>query len=242
MPCKFDTDVNAPAYAEFTLGKQAPSSTSCVYVTVGTGVGIGVVANKKTVHGLLHPEGGHVCIKRQEGDTFPGTCPFHGDCVEGLVSAAALAKRADVGMKELAGLADDDPVWDSAAHTLASLCVSMILIVSPDRIVLSGGIMQRACLFPMIHEKVLTMLNGYVRAPAWIIDAHAVATANLVAHNPTLVLLFGLVLLSVPAVPPLQLRPTRPPPQQHRNIHHRLHLGERRGACGRVGFGPAGIR
>lgn len=158
---KFDTDVNAPALAEFSLCG-APGTSSCAYITVGTGVGVGLVINGKTVKGLTHPEMGHIPIKRKEGDTFSGTCPFHSDCVEGMTNSAALAKRKGCDPSELKNLTDEDPVWDYCAFYLAELCVSLILTASPEKICIGGGILNRAIVFPKIRSYVLSILNNYV--------------------------------------------------------------------------------
>lgn len=165
IPIGFDTDVNAPAmaeYARFRRQSDEPEKTSCCYVTVGTGVGVGIVVNGLPVHGILHPEAGHVHVKSLEGDDFPGTCPFHGNCVEGMVSSGALAKRRQVDPRDLVSLPDDDPVWDACAHYLAGLCVTLSLTLSPERIVLGGGVMQRSCLFPKVRERIPQLLAGYM--------------------------------------------------------------------------------
>ena len=137
------------------------SVSSCVaYATVGTGVGVGLVVNGAPVHGLLHPEAGHACVPRYPGDDFAGhnpslNCPGWAE-VEAMCASGALAKRA--GLRDASGLkdlGDDHPVWDVAAHYLAALCANLILVVSPEKIVLSGGVMLRASLFPKIREKTV---------------------------------------------------------------------------------------
>ena len=168
VPLAFDTDVNAPALLEHSslrrelkrLGRHG--GESCCYATVGTGVGVGVVAGGDPIHGMLHPEAGHMHVKMLPGETFEGCCPFHGNCVEGMVGSGALAKRRGIKASQLAELPDDDEIWDYAAHYLAGLCVNLILTVSPERIVLGGGVMQRACLFDKIRTKVREILAGYV--------------------------------------------------------------------------------
>jgi|UniRef100_A0A7S4LHB7 fructokinase len=164
VPVQFDTDVNAPALAEYMYNAE-PGDTSCVYITVGTGVGVGVVVNSKPVHGLVHPEGGHMKIAPLEGDTFPGVCPFHGNCVEGLASSVAVAKRKGCDRSELPNLSDDDEVWEHCAHALGSLCASLVCGLSPERIVISGGVLQRAALFPKIRKHFLKVLNEYIVHP-----------------------------------------------------------------------------
>ena len=164
IPIGFDTDVNAPAIAEYDRFKREGETmkTSCCYVTVGTGVGVGIVANGAPVHGILHPEAGHVHVQGMLNDGFCGTCPFHGNCVEGMVSSGALAARRGVTARELKDLGDDDEVWNACAHYLAGLCVTLSLTLSPERIVLGGGIMQRAILFDKIRALVPKLLAGYM--------------------------------------------------------------------------------
>eukprot|EP00045_Choanoeca_perplexa_P008166 m.74853 g.74853 ORF g.74853 m.74853 type:complete len:318 (+) comp14385_c1_seq3:205-1158(+) len=163
VPHKFDTDVNAPALSEYMSTGKPQGQSSAVYITVGTGVGVGLVVNGLSVHGLLHPEGGHMMLRRLPGNDFEGWCPFHKDCVEGMTAAPALALQAGVSQAELKNLPDDHPVWESCSHSLAMLCANLLLIVSPEAIILSGGVLQRACLFDMIRAKTLELLNGYIQ-------------------------------------------------------------------------------
>lgn len=187
IPCRFDTDVNAPALAEF-LYDNPDKTTSLAYITVGTGVGVGLVVNGQTVNGttsleiaptflprtdhaclfrvlpgLLHPEGGHVRVARAPGDAFAGTCPFHGDCVEGLASTGALAKRKGCTPSDLPSLSDDDELWVHAADAIAQLCANLVLTVSPERIVLGGGVMQRTCLYDMVRVSAPLPQRGGLR-------------------------------------------------------------------------------
>ena len=168
VPFAFDTDVNAPALAEYRAAKRDGFDLASVaYATVGTGVGVGLVVNGGCVHGFLHPEAGHICVPRLPGDAFPGHNASL-DCanwceVEAMTASGALAARA--GLADSAGLKDlpdDDPVWDAAAHYLAAMCANLLLTVSPQRVVLSGGVMLRASLFPKIRAKMVKMLNGYI--------------------------------------------------------------------------------
>ena len=153
-------------------------------ITVGTGIGVGLVINSKPVHGLLHPEAGHISntpdkwqfppptntekskVDDNENivyDHFEGTCPFHGSaCVEGMASSVALAKRANCTLEELKLLSDDDIIWEKCAHHLGGLCATLLLVASPEKIVLSGGVMRRTVLFPKIREKVYELLGGYI--------------------------------------------------------------------------------
>ena len=170
IPFKFTTDVNAPALAEYRLHKK-PGSSSMAYITVGTGIGVGLVVNGALVHGLVHPEGGHVQVARLSGDSFAGTCPFHGHCVEGMCSTGALAQRAGVAPAELANLADDHPIWEQAAYYLAQLCMTVVLTVSAERIVIGGGVMNRTCLYAKIRRHVKILLADYIQNVALTTDA-----------------------------------------------------------------------
>ena len=155
----FDTDVAGAALAEGRWG----ASHGChvhMYLTVGTGVGAGVVVDGKAVHGRVHPEVGHVRIRRSPDDPFVGHCAFHGDCLEGLVSGPAIAAR--VG-KPGDQIAPNDPVWDRVANELAELMCHLVLTLSPQRIVIGGGVMQnRPLLLPSILARTSGLLSGYV--------------------------------------------------------------------------------
>ena len=147
---------------------------------------MGLVVNGAPVHGLLHPEAGHACVPRYPNDDFAGhnpsfNCPGWAE-VEAMCASGALAKRA--GLRDTSGLKDlpdDHPVWDVAAHYLAALCANFILVVSPEKIVLSGGVMLRASLFPKIRAKTVQYLNGYIPVPA---VASAEAAETLIVPSP----------------------------------------------------------
>jgi len=172
-PAAFDTDVNAPALAEYLHAQRQGGEahlSSCAYITVGTGIGVGLVVNGAPVHGLVHPEGGHVCVPRLPSDAaFGGSNPsdcFGGGCAENLACSKALASRAGVAdVDELRHLADADPIWGVAAHYLGALCANLVLTASPEKIVLSGGVMLRASLFPLVRAATQKQLNGYIQAP-----------------------------------------------------------------------------
>lgn len=158
-PLGFDTDVNGPALAEALWGA-SQGCTTHAYLTIGTGVGGGLVVNGQPVQGMVHPEMGHVRVRRVAGDSFPGTCPFHGDCLEGLVSGPALAAR---GGTQGEALTPDNPIWPNVAQEIAELLVALILIASPERIVIGGGVgMGRPFLLPLIRDAVAVRLSGYV--------------------------------------------------------------------------------
>lgn len=162
----FDTDVNCAAMAE-----QARSGArNCAYVTVGTGVGVGLVVEGVPVHGVLHPEMGHIRVPRAAEDDaarFAGVCPFHGDCLEGLVTNHAVARRLGFGadVARLPAVADEDPVWALVAGYLAQLCATLTLTLAPQHIVLGGGLMQRKVLFPLVHARLREIVAGYVPLP-----------------------------------------------------------------------------
>ncbi|WP_068613325.1 ROK family protein [Paenibacillus tuaregi] len=158
VPYGWDTDVNAAALAEAKWGA-AKGLDSCVYYTIGTGVGVGVYAEGRLVHGLVHPEGGHVLVRRHPKDTFAGHCPFHGDCLEGMAAGPALEARWKVKGHELA---EGHPAWEMEAYYIAQAVTSTILMLSPKKVILGGGVMQQAHLFKMIRSEVQRNLNGYV--------------------------------------------------------------------------------
>lgn len=155
-----DTDVNAPALGEAMHGSGIVGSVA--YVTVGTGIGVGAFLNGATVHGRLHPEGGHIYVPRKPGDHYVGACATHRDCLEGLACAKALAERAGVDTSQLASLPDEHRVWDTCAYYLAQLCASITYLLAPERIVLGGGIMRRSCLFRMTRRYFDTLVAGYL--------------------------------------------------------------------------------
>jgi fructokinase len=156
----WDTDVNAAALGEAVWGA-AQGLDSCVYYTIGTGVGVGVYAEGRLVHGLVHPEGGHVMTRRHPADDFSGICPYHGDCLEGMASGPALEARWKSKGHELPV---DHPAWGMEAFYIAQAVSGVILTLSPKKVILGGGVMRQAQLFPMIREAVGEILNGYVCA------------------------------------------------------------------------------
>ncbi len=163
VPVALDTDVNGAALAESTLGA-ARGLSSCLYVTVGTGIGGGLVVEGNLVHGLLHPEFGHMLLKPLKEDPSPeGFCPYHGSCLEGLASGPAMEKRWGMPARELQ---TDHPAWKLEAAYLAQMCVNAIVSFSPEKIILGGGVMQQNHLFPLIRRETLRLLGGYVQHPA----------------------------------------------------------------------------
>lgn len=163
VPALIDTDVNAAALAEWKLGA-ARGLGSCLYVTVGTGVGAGIVAEGKLVHGLVHPELGHMLLRQEKNDPAPdGFCPYHKGCLEGLAAGPAIEKRWG---KKGFELPEDHEAWDLEAAYLAQMCMNAICSFSPEKIILGGGVMQQKHLFPMIRRKTQELLNGYVQHKA----------------------------------------------------------------------------
>lgn len=160
VPLALDTDVNAAALAEAVAAGM--ENTTLAYVTVGTGIGVGIVADGKPLHGLGHPEAGHAFPRRHPAHgEFAGICPFHGDCYEGLASGPAIEAAWGATASTFA---DDHPFWEVESHYLAQLCASLFLTVAPRRIVLGGGVMKQHRLFPLIHEKTADILGGYLVA------------------------------------------------------------------------------
>ncbi|MBE5786588.1 MAG: ROK family protein [Clostridiales bacterium] len=159
VPCELDTDVNAAALCEAKMGV-AKGLKNCMYVTIGTGIGAGVYCEGNLVHGLMHPEWGHIPVAPRKDDTMPeGICPYHGGCLEGLASGPAIEKRWGKSAKELA---PDHPAWQLEAHYLAQMCVTALMTVSPEKIILGGGVMGQRQLFPMIHKETMRLLGGYL--------------------------------------------------------------------------------
>ena len=163
VPVKLDTDVNGAAMAEHALGA-AKGLNSCVYVTVGTGIGGGVIMGGKPVHGLVHPEFGHQLMRELPGDPAPnGFCPYHKGCLEGLAAGPAIEKRWGRPAVELP---PEHPAWALEAGYLAQMCMNAMVMFSPEKLILGGGVMQQQHLFPMIREKTVALLGDYVQHPA----------------------------------------------------------------------------
>jgi len=163
VPIAFDTDVNGAAMAEMRWGS-GRGFADFAYVTVGTGVGVGLIVNGQPTRGFGHCELGHVRVKRLAGDDWPGACPYHGDCVEGLASGGALQARFG---DRLTAIGEDDPAWDAVAWTLAQLCQAIVCAAAPNRIAMGGGVIDRQPhLLGRIQSMLAESLNGYVQLPA----------------------------------------------------------------------------
>lgn len=158
VPVGFDTDVNGSALGEATWGITKGLQNS-MYITIGTGVGTGIITNGGLLHGMLHPEGGHLLLSRHPKDSFEGTCPYHKNCLEGLAAGPAIEARwGEKGTQ----LADRKEVWELEAYYIAQALVDYIMVISPQRIVIGGGVMHQEHLMPLIREEVKRQLAGYI--------------------------------------------------------------------------------
>lgn len=158
VPCGCDTDVNGSVLGEVTYGAMRHVQNG-LYITIGTGVGTGIYINGTLVHGMQHPEGGHLLIRRHPEDDFKGICDYHGDCLEGLASGPAILARTGKRGDELT---PDDKVWKFISYYIAQAICDYIFVISPQKIILGGGVMQQEFLFPMIREEVRKQMNGYI--------------------------------------------------------------------------------
>ena len=175
IPIGFDTDVNASALGEATWGIMK-NVNSGIYITIGTGVGAGVYMNGSLLHGMLHPEAGHVLLSKHPKDTFEGVCPYHPNCLEGLASGPSIEKRWG---KKAFELKDQIDVWEMEAFYIAQGLVNYILTLSPHKIVLGGGVMHQEQLFPLIRSEVARLINGYVKTSQMEDLDHYIVPASL---------------------------------------------------------------
>lgn len=175
VPVAVDTDVNAAALAEYhysaapnTSKNMAKNSGTLVYVTIGTGIGVGIVQEGKTLKSPMHPEAGHMYVPQDLSvDPFSGVCPFHGGCLEGLASGTSLHKRWG---KLANDLSDDHKAWEIEANYLALMCVNLFRLLAPEKIVLGGGVMSREHLLPMIHSRFVDLMGAYHTPPVESIE------------------------------------------------------------------------
>lgn len=160
VPLAVDTDVNGAALGEHIAGN-ARDVDSFVYYTIGTGIGGGAMVEGRLLHGLSHPEMGHMALPHDVlRDPFAGSCQSHGNCFEGLASGPAIEKRWGISAKELP---EDHPAWELEAHYIARAVCNTVYVLSPRRIILGGGVMQREFLFPLIRGEVTKLLNNYIQ-------------------------------------------------------------------------------
>lgn len=161
LPVGIDTDVNGAALGEWRWGA-ARELDNFLYLTVGTGIGGGAFVNGRVVHGLLHPEMGHIRVPHDLAtDPFAGSCPFHGDCLEGLATGVAMEKRWGQKAETLPAA---HPAWELEAHYLALALANYVCVLSPQRIIMGGGVMSQPQLLPLVRRKLVAVLNGYVQA------------------------------------------------------------------------------
>ncbi len=159
-PVGFDTDVNASMLGEATFGI-AKGLDSCIYVTIGTGVGVGVYINGGLLHGMMHPEAGHIFMDRRPDDPLEqGVCPYHANCLEGLASGPAIERRWGRKAQELA---DCDAVWELESYYIAQAVCDYIMVLSPERIILGGGVMHQPQMLPLVRREVHRQLHGYLQ-------------------------------------------------------------------------------
>ena len=161
VPVGFNTDVNAAALGEATFGA-AKGLDSCLYITVGTGIGAGAIVQGNLLQGLSHPEMGHVLVRRHPEDAYTGRCPFHKDCLEGLAAGPAVEDRW--GAKGI-DLVDRKEVWELEGYYLAQALMQYILILSPKKIIIGGGVMKQQQVFSYVYEYLQQFLNDYVELP-----------------------------------------------------------------------------
>jgi fructokinase len=162
LPIGFDTDVNAAALGERLWGA-GQGLSDFIYLTVGTGIGGAAVANHELIHGMIHPEMGHTLIPHDwERDPFPGVCPYHGDCLEGLATGPAIQARWKQPAEDLP---PEHPAWQLEAHYLGLGIANLIATLSPQRVILGGGVMDQSQLFPMIRNEVRELLGNYISTP-----------------------------------------------------------------------------
>lgn len=180
IPIGFDTDVNGAILGEVTWGA-AKDCESAIYITVGTGVGVGVYINGGLLHGLMHPEGGHLSLIRHPKDTYKGKCPYHSTCVEGLAAGPAVEERWG---KKGTELADNPLVWEMEAYYLGQAIADYILLYSPNKIILWGGIMHQECIFPMVRDNVKKLLNGYIHHEAILNDIDNYIVPPMLGDEP----------------------------------------------------------
>ncbi|MCD8028422.1 MAG: ROK family protein [Erysipelotrichaceae bacterium] len=159
MPIGFDTDVNGACLGEAYFGA-AQGLDSALYLTIGTGIGGGAIVEGNLVHGLLHPEMGHMLMNVREDDSYKGKCPYHGTCFEGMAAGPAIEERWGKKGNELPA---DHPAWDLEAWYIAQALAIYVLTLSPKKIILGGGVMHQKQLFPKIHQYLQERLNGYIQ-------------------------------------------------------------------------------
>lgn len=168
---KIETDVNSAALLEFKFGNhfninENSRIQSLAYITIGTGCGIGIIADGRLIHGLLHPEGGHIRVKKHKFDNFDGVCIYHQDCAEGLITNVSIKERKSLKtVDEVEGLDDNDEIWDFFSYYVAQICLNLVYLVSVEKIIIGGGIINRESLLSKIRKYFITLNNNYINMP-----------------------------------------------------------------------------
>lgn len=175
IPVGFDTDVNGSVLGEATFGC-AQGLENVIYITIGTGVGVGVVSNGKLLHGMMHPESGHILLVKHPSDTYAGKCPYHGCCLEGMAAGPAIEDRWGAKAYDLK---DNMAVWELEAYYIAQALVNYIYTYSPQKIILGGGVMHQEQLFALIRKEVLRLNNGYIMTKEMQDIEHYIVPASL---------------------------------------------------------------
>lgn len=175
VPMVIDTDVNGSCLGEMTFGC-AKGLDSVIYITIGTGVGVGIAINGQLLHGMLHPEAGHILLSKHPDDHYAGKCPFHPNCMEGLCAGPAIEER--FGDKAF-NLSERQDVWELEAYYIAQALVNFICTLSPRKIILGGGVMHQEQLFPLIRKKTKELLNGYIETAELNDIEHYIVPASL---------------------------------------------------------------
>lgn len=196
-PVAFDTDVNAAALAEHRWGA-ARDVDNLAYLTIGTGIGGGLIVNGAPLHGLMHPEIGHIFPRRHPLDLgFAGVCPFHRDCLEGVASGPAILARTGTSLQLLD---DAHPQWEIQADYLGQLCAQLVVTVSPQRIVMGGGVMNQVRLLPMIRRRLQHWLAGYIERAELLSEVDGYVVAPALGDRAGIL---GALVLAIDAAPPI---------------------------------------
>ena len=175
VPVGFDTDVNGSLLGEVTYGT-AKGLTDVVYITIGTGIGAGILSGGNLLHGMLHAEAGHIIMAPVAGDNYRGKCPYHRTCFEGMAAGPAIEERWGAKGRELAGKAE---VWELEAEYIAQAVASLVMVLSPQRFILGGGVMHQQQLFPLIREKTRKYIAGYINTKELNDLDHYIVPASL---------------------------------------------------------------
>lgn len=173
VPYFWTTDVNGAGWAEFVSGA-AKAVDNALYLTVGTGIGAGIIQNGELLSGFGHPEAGHIFVRQHPKDTYSGRCVYHGNqCLEGVAAGPAIEERWGISAKDLP---DDHLAWDIEADYLAQAAVNYTMILRPEKIIFGGGVPHRSVLLPLIREKFVDKLADYVTVPA--VEDYIVSVAH----------------------------------------------------------------